>query len=240
MNYSVVIPAFDPDAGILQIVEAVAATRPEAVVVIDDGSPADKADRFRGLKGLERVVVLRHERNRGKGMAIKTGLRYVLKHNPNAVGAVTMDADGQHTLEDMLKVGSALVREKHSLVMGVRRFGREVPLRSRVGNVVTKTVFNFATGMSLIDTQTGLRAIPMSLVPPLLQVASSRYEFDLDMLFLALRMDIPLRSVDIQTVYIDRNRSSHFRPVKDSMRIYRRLAEHVVSLLWERVRPARK
>ncbi|MFC1657533.1 glycosyltransferase, partial [Candidatus Moduliflexota bacterium] len=84
MNYSVVIPAFDPDAGMLQIVEAVAATRPEAVVVIDDGSPADKADRFRGLKGLERVVVLRHERNRGKGMAIKTGLRYVLKHNPNA------------------------------------------------------------------------------------------------------------------------------------------------------------
>ena len=166
MRYSVVIPAFDPDTGMLRIAEAVAAACPEALVVVDDGSSAERAGQFRELEGLEGVVVLRHERNRGKGAAIKTGLRYLLEHTPETSGAVTMDADGQHTLEDLLRVGSVLEREKHALVMGVREFGRDVPLRSRVGNVVTKKLFNFVTGMDLADTQSGLRGIPMSLVPP--------------------------------------------------------------------------
>jgi glycosyltransferase involved in cell wall biosynthesis len=225
--YAVIIPAFEPDAGLPTIVSAVAASLPRVVVVVDDGSSAASAVHFQGLLGLERVVVLRHGSNRGKGEAIKTGLRHVLEHCPDAVGAVTMDADGQHTLEDVLKVGTLLLRERHALVLGERAFGGKVPVLSRLGNVLTKAIFNRATGMHLSDTQTGLRGIPLELVPAILRIGSSRYEFELDMLLLCRERGFPVVCVEIRTVYIDNNRSSHFRPVRDSVRIYARLLGHV-------------
>jgi glycosyltransferase involved in cell wall biosynthesis len=229
--YAVIIPAFEPDARLSTIVRAVTAALPRVVVVVDDGSSATSAIHFQELQGLERVVVLRHRSNRGKGEAIKTGLRHVLKHCPDGVGVVTMDADGQHTLEDFLKVRALLLREKQALVLGERAFSGKVPALSRVGNVLTKVIFNCATGMHLSDTQTGLRGIPLGLAPALLQIGSSRYEFELDTLFLCRERGVSIIGVEIRTVYIDDNRSSHFRPVRDSARIYAHLLGHLARLL---------
>jgi glycosyltransferase involved in cell wall biosynthesis len=231
--YAVVIPTLEPDVRLATIVKSVAAAHSCAVIVVDDGSPARSAPHFRRLHGLERVVVLHHGSNRGKGEAIKTGLRHVLENCPAAVGAVTMDADGQHAPEDALKVGALLLREKYSLILGERSFRGKVPLLSRVGNTLMKAVFNRATGMHLSDTQTGLRGIPLGLVPALLRIGTSRYEFELDTLFLCRERGVPIVVVDVQTVYIDDNRSSHFRPIRDSVLIARRLVVHLT-------RPPRK
>jgi glycosyltransferase involved in cell wall biosynthesis len=234
--YAVVIPAYEPDVGLSTTVRAVAAALPRAVVVVDDGSSAGSAARFEELQDLERVVVLRHAGNRGKGAAIKTGLQHVLECFPDVVGVVTMDADGQHTLEDVLKVAAVLLREKHALVLGERAFDGEVPARSLLGNMLTMGIFNLATGMHLADTQTGLRGIPLGVVPEILGIGSSRYEFELDMLFLCRERGIPIIGVAIRTVYVDGNRSSHFRPVRDSARIYARLLGHLSRLLRKKIR----
>ena len=127
--YVVIIPAFEPGPDLVHIAEAVAATHPRALVVVDDGSSAAAADVFRALAGLDGVTVIRHGRNLGKGEAIKTGLRHVREHFPDAAGAVTMDADGQHALEDVLRVGEVLQREPAALVLGERAFHGAVPLR---------------------------------------------------------------------------------------------------------------
>ena len=234
--YAVVIPAFEPDAGLPGIVRAVATALPRAVViVVDDGSSARSAPHFQALPEPGRVVVLRHGSNRGKGEAIKTGLRHVLEHFPGAVGAVTMDADGQHLLEDVLAVGARLLRDRDALVLGERVFSGKVPLRSRLGNGLTRALFNVATGMGLSDTQTGLRGIPLGLVPAILEIGSSRYEFELDMLFLCRERRFPVVGVEIRTVYIEGNRASHFRPLRDSARVYARLLAFLARLLRARI-----
>jgi glycosyltransferase involved in cell wall biosynthesis len=228
--YVVLIPAFEPGSDLVRIAGEVAATRPRAVVVVDDGSSVACGATFRALAGLDGVTVLRHERNLGKGEAIKTGLRHVLAHVPDAAGAVTMDADGQHALGDVLRVGERLACTQGALVLGERAFHGEVPLRSRLGNTLTRAIVNLATGLRLTDTQTGLRGIPLGLFDAVLGIASSRYEFELDMLFLCRERRIPVVGVPVETVYIDGNRSSHFRPLHDSARIYGRLLANLARL----------
>ena len=104
--------------------------------------------------------------------------------------------------------------------MGIRSFDTGVPWRSQFGNNLTRRIFQLFTRIDLHDTQTGLRAIPRSLLPRLLEVKANRYSFELEMLLIASRDRISLVQKPIQTVYLDGNSDSHFNPVLDSLRIY--------------------
>ena len=105
-------------------------------------------------------------------------------------------------------------------MLGSRRFEQAVPLRSRVGNVLTRSVFSFLTGTTLIDTQTGLRGLPRAVLPELLPLEGERYEYEMTMLAHLCRMGQSPLEVPVATVYLENNRGSHFNPVWDSMRIY--------------------
>jgi putative flippase GtrA len=190
------------------------------VVVVDDGSDAVCDTLFRAVDRHANVTVLRHAVNLGKGQALKTGFNHVLLAHPGAPGVVTADADGQHLPKDIASVASALVAEPHHLWLGCRSFSGEVPLRSMIGNRVTKLVFKAVFGQGVSDTQTGLRGVPMALVPALLRSPAQRYEFEMEMFVLAKQAGVALREVPIETVYIDGNRMSHFNPLLDSLRIY--------------------
>jgi putative flippase GtrA/SAM-dependent methyltransferase len=95
-----------------------------------------------------------------------------------------------------------------------------MPWKSRVGNLVTRILLRLMVGQTLSDTQTGLRGIPAALIPHLLRTPSQGYEFELDMLIACKHRAYPILEEPIRTIYLDGNRSSHFRPVLDSMRIY--------------------
>ena len=104
------------------------------------------------------------------------------------------------------------------LVLGVREFAGKIPFRSRLGNVWTRALFRLVTGISLRDTQTGLRGIPRGLFERLLGIPGDRYEYELRMLVDARFHPSPPLQVPIETVYIDGNKSSHFRPFEDTVR----------------------
>ena len=213
----IVIPALDPPETLLGLVDALRIGAMGRIVVVNDGS----AERtlFRALENLEDVTVLHHEENRGKGEALKTGFRHLLACEA-LTGIVTVDADGQHLAEDVDRVRGVAGSEPGALILGARGFEGDVPVKSAVGNKATRTVLKMAAGLDLRDTQTGLRAVPRSLAERCLAVESARYEFELEMLLLAKRMDVPIRETGIATVYVDRNRATHFRPVRDSIGIY--------------------
>src|SRR5262249_9142234 len=145
----------------------------EEVVVVNDGSGAEFAAVFEGAQRDPRVRVLEHAVNLGKGAALRTGLNYCLCARPNGGsrgGAngrpiVTADADGQHTPADIVAVGEAGAANPGALVLGARRFEGEVPARSLIGNLVTRSIMRAVVGCRLTDTQTGLRAIPAALIP---------------------------------------------------------------------------
>ena len=213
----IVIPALDPPETLLGLVDELRIGAMGRIVVVNDGS----AERtlFRAFENLEDVTVLHHEENRGKGEALKTGFRHLLACEA-LTGIVTVDADGQHLAEDVDRVRGVARSEPGALILGARGFEGDVPVKSVVGNKATRTVLKLTAGLDLRDTQTGLRAVPRSLAERCLAVESARYEFELEMLLLAKRMDVPIRETGIATVYVDRNRATHFRPVRDSIGIY--------------------
>jgi hypothetical protein len=158
--------------------------------------------------------------NLGKGRALKTGMNHVLLAFPEAAGILTVDADGQHLARDVAKVAARFAARPAALVIGSRRFGTGTPLRSRVGNVVTRHVFRVLAGRRISDTQSGLRCFPLSLAPLLLRLEGERFEYEMNVLLALGRAAVEVLEEPISTVYIEGNRSSHFRPLADSMKIY--------------------
>ena len=106
----------------------------------------------------------------------------VQEHLPDAIGIVTADCDGQHCVEDIVAVAEKLAQGAGSPILGARTFGRDYPLLKRLGNKVTRSVMRTFYGLNLKDAQTGLRGIPMRLVPGLFKIPYNRYEFETEML----------------------------------------------------------
>ncbi|MDR3700177.1 MAG: bifunctional glycosyltransferase family 2/GtrA family protein [Candidatus Sulfopaludibacter sp.] len=218
---AILIPAYRPSPALIDVVGALSEQGGAPIVLIDDGSGPESADIFARAAAYPGVRLLRHDTNLGKGAALKTGIRFALAEYPDLAGVVTADADGQHHPEDIARVMAALPAGKGaSLVLGSRSFQGAVPLRSRIGNVLTRSIMHVLLGCKLRDTQTGLRAIPVTMLPQLLQLESSGYEFELEMLILAHQLSIPVAEEPIRTIYEAGNRSSHFNPLVDSMKIY--------------------
>src|SRR6185369_8570471 len=158
--------------------------------------------------------------NLGKGAALKTGINHALCTFPGLTGIVTADADGQHHPEDIRRVAETQREHPDALVMGARTFDADVPLRSRFGNILTRRLMQTLIGTKLQDTQTGLRGIPVGLAERLLLVEARGYEFELEMLIAARQAGVPVVEVPIRTIYEPGNKSSHFNPLTDSMKIY--------------------
>ncbi len=215
---AVLVPAWQPDDRLLPLVEALAGEGFGALVVVDDGSSPDCGPAFAAVAGVAGVRMLRHRVNRGKGRALKTGMEYLLTELPGMEGVVTADADGQHTPADIVRVAVALDAAGGAAVLGVRRMVQDAPLRSRLGNGLTRRMFAWRTGVALADTQTGLRAFPRALLPELLGLAGERYEYEMAALVHLCRQRRPVE-VPIETVYFAGNQGSHFHPVLDSLRV---------------------
>ncbi len=212
----ILIPSFQPSGALSQVVSAIV-EHVDHVVVVDDGSGPDYAGRFDEID-MAGVTVLRHPTNRGKGRALKTGFHFI-RHEWPGHAVVTADGDGQHLTHDILKVAATLSTQPSGLVLGGRSFDGRVPARSRFGNTVSRALFRLAVGARVGDTQTGLRGIPADLLEWAEQVPGERFDYELVMLVRAAEASIPLVEIEITTVYLDGNSSSHFRPVRDSIRV---------------------
>lgn len=217
----VLIPAYKPGDALIPLCGELMEKGFNRVVVVDDGSGSEYTHIFEAVKQLG-CRLLKHEKNMGKGKALKTGISDVLANGEGVRGVVTADADGQHLIKDIVNVGLALLNNGNTLVLGKRAFAGNVPLKSRFGNTITRHVFNFVSGLRIHDTQTGLRGIPFSSLGDMLTLKGDRYEYEMDMLLEAKRFGLKVVEVEIDTVYLDKeNSSSHFNALKDSWLIYR-------------------
>lgn len=229
---SIVIPCLDPTDELLSLTESLTDYGFNDIIIINDGSSSECAAIFSALAEKPEVTVLTHEKNLGKGCALKTAFRYICENRPDSVGAVTADCDGQHRPEDILKIAVALCESEDKLVMGRRNFKeKSVPFRSRFGNKLTRTVLRISSGQWISDTQTGLRGIPKKYICEFCSVEGERYEYEMNILLYVGKQSIPVREVPIQTVYRDGNIGSKFNVVSDSLRIYRAFTFMISSLL---------
>ena len=220
---TILIPVYQPHLELIELVAALRAVHYQSIIVVNDGSDLEHETFFRRLED-DGIIVLHHEKNLGKGRALQTGFQYWYDNlRSDTCGIVTADADGQHAVADITTVANNLMAAPTQLHLGVREFLKDIPLRSRIGNTLTRKLFNLMTRQNLHDTQTGLRGIPKKLIRLLQRVKSHGYEFELEMLFIAIKYKIDIAQHPIETLYIDHNESSHFNPIKDSIKIYKAL-----------------
>ncbi|MCD8090828.1 MAG: bifunctional glycosyltransferase family 2/GtrA family protein [Clostridiales bacterium] len=214
------IPAYEPTEIMLSVLE-IANDEGFSVVVVDDGSGDVFSEIFKEAEKFG--AVLHHRENMGKGCALKTGFKYIEENFEAPYTVVTMDADGQHSVLDALSLCSAAEAEQDALILGSRGLEQNVPLRSRIGNSVTRLVFKAKTGIGIHDTQTGLRAFSHRLLPFMLEISGERYEYEMNVLLAFAERGCVIREVPVLTIYFENNSESHFKTVSDSYRIYKEI-----------------
>ncbi len=228
-DVTVIIPSLNPDEKLAKTVRDLLNVGFHDIILVNDGSRPDTVCNF--PTDMPGCTLLTHEVNRGKGAAMKTAFRYYLERGHETPGVVTVDGDGQHLAEDVLRCAASMC-ENAAVVLGVRDFNEpHVPPRSRAGNKITSLVFRLFCGIRISDTQTGLRAIPAEHLPGLLAVEGDRYEYETNALLRLDSLGIPYREEKIQTVYIEENKTSHFHPIRDSIRIYGLILKFISSSL---------
>ena len=216
----VVIPAYDPGTVLLDLAEEITAAG-YRLIVVDDGSGMDSEPIWEHLQRMPRIRVIRHRFNQGKGAAIKTALSYIRNNDLGAEHVVTMDADGQHLVSDMERIARASWKAPDHLILGSRELDREIPVKSYLGNTITRRVCRIVSGNEVHDTQTGLRAFGIGQIDRMVHIPGDRYEYEMNVLLEAGRDGVAIDEIPVTTVYMDKqNSGSHFDPVKDAARIY--------------------
>jgi glycosyltransferase involved in cell wall biosynthesis len=226
LNVTVLIPAYNPGAPLVDLVARLQESAFETILVVNDGSSAASGSVFQALAAFPKVILLKHEQNKGKGAALKTGFRYALSFLPESAGLVAVDADGQHSCKDASRIAEAVLAHPENLILGVRSFDKNVPPQRLIGNKITAFLTRVLFGLDVQDTQTGLRGFPFGILETMLEIPYDRYEYEMDMLFVCHQKRIPITQIGIETIYMPEP-ISHFNPLLDSFKVYSIFLRHL-------------
>lgn len=227
----ILIPSLEPNEKLLSYVDELKNLGFMEIIIVDDGSGKNYQPIFNKLNA-HGCVVLHHEENKGKGAALKTGFMYIKENYSHFSCVVTADSDGQHAVEDVVKVSELSKNNSNSLTLGVRDFTTPgVPPKSLLGNRIATFVFAALYGKRLPDTQTGLRAFGSSLLPFMLKVRGSRFEYEIQMLIACVQKGILIQTIPIQVIYENANEGTHFKPIRDSVKIIGTLFSNFIRFL---------
>lgn len=223
----IIVPTLNPNKKVFLNFLKKLKEKTNNILVYNDGSRKEYDEFFTSLEKMN-IIVLKHHINLGKGRAMKDAFNYLLVKYPNLKGAVTADSDGQHSVDDILKVQKEILNNPNSLILGCRNFNSEnVPKRNRFGNKITCQVFKLFVGLKISDTQTGLRGYPKKVMEKLMDVKGERFEYETNMLIETLNKNIPIKEVSIETIYIEEEYETHFNPIKDSIAIYKLFIKYI-------------
>lgn len=225
-EYVIVIPAYNPPESFPPYVQALSKAGFPHILVVDDGSRKEFRPLFDVVSQVPGCEILRHAVNLGKGRALKNAINYCLNHTEFA-GMITVDCDGQHTIEDVSKLRDTMEIASPPLILGCRDFDTpNVPPKSRFGNKLTCQVFHLLYGTTFSDTQTGLRGFSRETMQDFIDVPGECFEYETNMLIRCCRQKIPFVEVPIQTIYFNNNSETHFRPIADSLLIYKTIIQN--------------
>ncbi|MCL2323292.1 MAG: glycosyltransferase family 2 protein [Oscillospiraceae bacterium] len=219
MKHVVIIPSLNPDKRLISLVDELVHKNEFKIIIVDDGSDAGFDDIFKKLNIYEDVIVLKHKRNLGKGASLKTALSYCLENFKEYSGVIAADCDGKYEASDIIKVSEELNTNPNCLILGVRSLNKENSLkRNYIGNKLLNSTFKVLYGLTIKDTQTGLRAISMKEIDWLAKIHGNHYDYEVNVLIQFKRRDIEIKQVPIKVKHID-NKSTHYRTYIDTVRI---------------------
>ena len=208
-----VIPAYHDEKHIGDIVRRTG-QQLDHMLVIDDGSNDGTTQRARDA-GAEVIV---HNQNRGKGEAIKTGLRHCLARE--VTWLILLDSDGQHLPEEIERFLSAAASATRAAFFIGNRMNdvARMPFVRRLVNRYMSRRISRVCRQKIPDTQCGFRMLDRQLIPELLG-GGHRFDYDTEVLIIASRKGYRIESVPITTVYSDQVSKIH--PVRDAIRFFK-------------------
>lgn len=218
MKEVILIPSYEPDEKLISLIETINRNRFD-IIVVDDGSGKKYQDIFQKIR--DKVYLISYEPNMGKGHALKRGLSYIKEKYQKDYLVITMDSDGQHTIGDAIKLSNYAKEHLNTYVLGMRKRNSNTPLRSKIGNRITKFVYHITTGVNIYDTQTGLRCFSNTLTEFLLNTPGERFEYEMNALLSSPKNGIKLHEIEIETIYMDNNKGTHFKTLRDSYLFYK-------------------
>ena len=220
MKTALLIPIYEPSARVLPFLSSIPSDSFDYFYAVDDGSGEAYKEIFDSLASTTSFKVISYPKNKGKGRALKIGVASIRKEHPEVELILTADSDGQHSLKDILHLKEEAESHPDALLLGSRDFScSNVPSRNRAGNRFSSFYFRLTTRKKVYDTQTGLRAIPSILFDLALETPGERFEYEMNFLLSAVK-ETDVVEIPIETIY-EENGGSHFRPVRDSLRIYK-------------------
>ena len=223
MKKIVLIPSYEPDDKLIELVNELNKEDVD-IVVINDGSNETFDNIFKSIES--NVHLINYKNNKGKGYALKKGIKYIKDKYKEDYLIITMDSDGQHTIKDAKKLMEYTENNQNVLTIGKRLRDKKIPLRSKIGNSITRFVYYITTGVSVYDTQSGLRCFSAELVDFLINIDGNRFEYEMNVLIMCAKNKIKMKEIVIETIYIDNNSGSHFNKIKDSYLIYKNIIKN--------------
>jgi len=216
------IPAYNPGNELIDLVRNIRKRTSKKIFIVDDGSYEKIIFEKLKLLDIPELFIIEHSINLGKGAALKTAFNRILTEHLEIDGVVTLDSDGQHSVEDCFRILEQLDQNPNGFILGYRSFTRNIPLKSYLGNNISKLIYGLAIGYRYKDTQTGLRGLSRNFMKMCLSIKSNRFEFETEQLALAAStlQGNDIIEIPIETIYIHNNETSSFRPLVDSFRIY--------------------
>ena len=224
----IIIPSLDPDEKVFLPFIDKLAKKFSNIIIVDDGSKNELKSVFNKVEN--KCVILRHYKNMGKGRALKTAINYILNNYKQVDTIVTADSDGQHAIDDIVACAKTSIENPDAYILGCRNIkGKNVPFKSKYGNLITRGVMRLFVGINISDTQTGLRAMSSKVAAKFLTTIGERFEYETNTLIECKMKSIPIVEVPIETIYINDNSGSHFNPFKDSISIYKLFFKYILS-----------
>lgn len=210
----VLIPTYNNNGTIAKVIKDVQVYASN-VLVVNDGSTDNTEEIINGIDG---ISIISYKKNKGKGYALKTGLKRARQMGFRY--AITIDSDGQHYPSDIPAFIEQIEQTPDSLIIGARNLNAEnMPGKNSFANKFSNFWFKVETGITLTDTQSGFRLYPLAKLERM-KFMTPRYEFEIEVIVKAAWRGVNVMNIPINVFYPSKEeRISHFRPMQDFTRI---------------------
>ncbi len=218
MDYAVIVPIYYETNNTLRLCRELFAQEADNIVVVNDGAKLSKS--FLAELLSMGCNIIKFENNRGRGASLKAGIKFAHDKLYNIKGYITVDADGQHSAEDVMKIARAMDLRPNSIVLGKRDFpNANMTIRSKFGSRIASLYFKIITGVKCSDTLTEVKGIPNSLYEIAIGADGKRFDYDFNFLTECAGKGIEIYNLNINIHYSSKSKSN-YRLIEDTYLIY--------------------
>ena len=227
----IIVPAYKPDRKVMLEFLAKVREKFENIVVVNDGGGEEYRDFFRHLRA-EGYDVISHSVRLGKGRTLKTGINHVLDVYPDALGVVTVHCNGLYSVRNIVRVAEEMKKDPDSLIIGSRHFDKEhMSWHGKLNLKLTRAIFTAFVGVSISDTQSGLRAFGRNVMMLFLQVGGEHYQYETNTIINCKEEGVRIHEIPITTIGAEGDAFKHYNPIVDSIGIYKIFFKFVITAL---------